>query len=239
MNLLILSRATEAVRPCAYGDTEIAHCNKLLNLIEPHLKRCGAACVRTPAGLSPAACAHFSNLQYMMHSAKHPGAQVFHYACHTQDQNSAAFQAVASGWGAYIFGSENRESPGGRRMAEILWEHQKQLYPHFFMVLPTDAYVELRKTRAPAVIEQIIFHDNPLDALWLHKHLPEIAENKARALCEISGVEWVAPGEKAKTWYTVQVGTYQSFACARAAEKELADAGFAGNIVKKRLTKKP
>ncbi|MCL2434487.1 MAG: N-acetylmuramoyl-L-alanine amidase, partial [Clostridia bacterium] len=205
MNLLVLSRATETARPCAYGDMEITHCNALLDQIEPHLKRCGAAYVRTPAGLSPAACADFSNLHYMMHMAKYPGAQVFHYACHTNHINSenpaSSWQSHASGWGAYIYGAKKSESPGGRRMADILWSHQKELYPHFFMTLPTNIYVELRQTRAPAIIEQIIFHDNPIDALWLHKNMPEIAENKAQALCETAGEEWVPSGEKAKPWY--------------------------------------
>ncbi|MBO7399840.1 MAG: N-acetylmuramoyl-L-alanine amidase, partial [Clostridia bacterium] len=57
----------------------------------------------------------------------------------------------------------------GKRAAEIIARDMRNIYPDpaLVRVLGNTAFVELRRTKAPAVLIEVGYHDNPADAEWI------------------------------------------------------------------------
>ena len=79
---------------------------------------------------------------------------------------------------------------------------------------------ELRLTAAPALYDEMVFHDNAKDIAWFHEHLREMAEATAKAICDMFGAAFVDPYAKpaepapepepdGDVWYRVQVGAFR------------------------------
>ena len=58
-------------------------------------------------------------------------------------------------------------------------------------VVPTTSLVELRRTKAPAVLVEVAYHDNVDDANWITSNIEEIAENLSLSLADVLGVPFV------------------------------------------------
>ena len=52
---------------------------------------------------------------------------------------------------------------------------------------------ELRRTKAPAVLVEVAYHDNEEDAEWIINNIDQIAENLALSTADILGVPFVEP----------------------------------------------
>ena len=84
-------------------------------------------------------------------------------------------------------------SNAGRRAAEITANNLKQIYPDPSLVtaVPTTTLTELRRTKAPAVLVETAYHDNPDDANWIKNNIESIGRNFALSVADILGVEFV------------------------------------------------
>lgn len=72
-------------------------------------------------------------------------------------------------------------STEGQRAADIFAANLKELYPRPALVrtTPTTTLYEVARSRAPAVLIEIAYHDNYEDAQWIINNLPAIASNLA------------------------------------------------------------
>ena len=88
-----------------------------------------------------------------------------------------------------------RTTSGVRAAAEIFTNNLKLIYPipSLSTVVPTTSQVELRRTRATAVLEEIAYHDNIDDANWSISIIEEIAANLALSVADFLGVAFVMP----------------------------------------------
>ena len=59
--------------------------------------------------------------------------------------------------------------------------------------VPTTTLVELRRTKAPAVLVEVAYHDNVEDANWIINNIEEIAENLALSVADFLGVPFIEP----------------------------------------------
>ena len=77
-------------------------------------------------------------------------------------------------------------SEKGKRAAQIIADNLKKIYPDpdKVRILPTTTIGEVRKTRAPAVLVELAYHDNPTDAAWIRNNTEEIAENLADSIAK-------------------------------------------------------
>ena len=82
-------------------------------------------------------------------------------------------------------------------MANILADNLRPIYPQPEKVrtLATTSLVEVRATRAPAVLAELGYHDNPQDAQWIENNLQTIARALATGVCEYFGLPLLSPGE--------------------------------------------
>ncbi len=94
-------------------------------------------------------------------------------------------------------------SQNGKRAAEILARDMRNIYPEpsLVRVLPNSTFVELRRTKAPAVLIEVGYHDNPADAEWIKSNIDAIAGELADGVAEFLGVGEAVPpqaeGERA------------------------------------------
>ena len=85
----------------------------------------------------------------------------------------------------------------GREAATVLANNFMSIYPmpNLVKTVPTSSLAELVRTRAPAVLVEIAYHDNPKDAEWIKNNIDEIARNLVQGLAEYFGVLFVSPNE--------------------------------------------
>lgn len=86
-------------------------------------------------------------------------------------------------------------STKGKRAAEIIANNFKAIYPdpNAVRTVATGALAELNRTKAPAVLIEIAYHDNPEDAQWIRDNIGNIARNLALSVTEYLGVPFVEP----------------------------------------------
>ena len=99
-------------------------------------------------------------------------------------------------------------------------------------------WAELQQTVAPAIYDEMLFHDNVQDITWFHGHLREMAEATAKAICDMFGMAFVDPYAKpaepespaGNIWYRVQVGAFREKANADRLCEELKAKGYAAFV---------
>ena len=73
-------------------------------------------------------------------------------------------------------------------------------------VLPTTSLGEVSKTKAPAVLVEFAYHDNPEDAAWIRANISQMAEAVARAVTRYFGLPLVQPQPPQQGLVQVQGG---------------------------------
>lgn len=59
--------------------------------------------------------------------------------------------------------------------------------------MPAISLAELSRTKAPAVLIELAYHDNPEEAQWIRDNIGNIAENLALSVTEFFGVPLAQP----------------------------------------------
>lgn len=167
---IYLSPSTQEANLCKMGDTEEKHCNEIADLMEPLLKLNGIGFDRNTPDMTHISSTEQSNKR----------SYDLHYALHSDAFDSKQTHSTI------LYASET-----GRKYAEILAKHYRKIYPWEVKVKKSEErFTELYGTKAPAVIDEISFHDNPVTAAWIHNSPKLIARNKVQALCECFGKEY-------------------------------------------------
>lgn len=166
-------------RQCVYDAkcSENTHANLYLDELVAYLNACGIEykrhddADRGDAGVSRAV------------KESNAYSPDLHYVVHTN-----AFDGTVRGSRPQVY----KTSAKGRQYAETILKYRRMIYPYPCTIFTANLQ-ELRETKAPAVYEELVFHDNPEDCAWLHQNMRKMAEYTCRAFCEIFGVAFTDP----------------------------------------------
>lgn len=180
MASVFLSPSTQEYNPFVTGNNEEYYANLIADAMEPYLRASGIAFGRNDPSGSVSTSINLSNSgNYDLHLAIHSNAA------------PESLSGMIRGSDVYYY----RDSARGKRAAEIFANNLKLIYPNPSLVaaVPTTTLVELRRTRAVAILVEVAYHDNVEDANWIINNIEEIAENLALSVADYLGVDFVEP----------------------------------------------
>lgn len=194
MPYLFLSPSTQEFNPYVTTQNEEYWMNLLADRMEPYLLASGIGFTRNDPDQNAAAAIRLSNA----------GTYDFHLALHS---NAAPPEKSGQIRGVDFYYYPT--SADGLRMAEILTEEIRKIYPlpELVQPRPTTLIGEVRRTRAPSVLAELGYHDNPEDAQWIEDNLDRIAQALVRGVCEYFGVPFIEPSPVQKGIVTVSWGS--------------------------------
>ena len=190
---IFLSPSAQEFNPYVDGGNEEYYMNLLADALEPYLQSSGIGYGRNNPQKSFTDAVRLSNEgKYGLHLALHSNAA------------PPAQSGQLRGSQVYYF----PDSPQSQQAAEIFAENIKKIYPHPDLVktVPTTTLGEIIRTKAPAILIEIAYHDNPEDAEWIREHIEEIAANLAQSLGEFLGVPIQPPEDVPMGTVTTQGG---------------------------------
>ena len=212
--------------PCSYDSAcgENIHCNLYMDELEPYLLACGFAVKRNPKDRTG------DRLKEAIAESNAWGADL-HYVAHTNaGGGSYSLLMVYDQGTAYGY-------------AEKLAARRREIYAGNVKIQIQPQWAELQQTVAPAIYDEMVFHDNVKEITWFHEHLREMAETTAKAICDMFGVAFVDPYAKpdepdpeptpepdGDVWYRVQVGAFREKANADRLCAELQENGYAAFV---------
>lgn len=154
--------------------------NLIADAMEPYLTASGIEYVRNTPEMTAATSIRASNAgNYDVHLALH--------------SNAAPENLAGRMTGVDAYYSPNSER--GHRLADILVANLKAVYydPSRVQTRPTTSIGEVSRTRAPAVLLELGYHDNPTDAAWIRANINQIARNLVYSLTEYFDIPFVEP----------------------------------------------
>ena len=174
---IYLSPSTQEFNPYSGGGNEEQYMNLIADAMEPYLAASGIRFTRNTPDMTAASSIAASN----------SGNYDLHFALHS----NASATGTARGIEAYYSPASER----GRRFAEIVARNLQLIYPlpNSSRIVPTTSLGEVTRTRAPAVLVEIGYHDNPQDAQWIRNNVNTIAENLVLSLTEYFGIPFNYP----------------------------------------------
>lgn len=180
MPFLFLSPSTQEYNPYITGGSEEYWMNQLADHMVPYLQASGINVTRNDPDGTVGASIRASNA----------GNYDFHLALHS----NAAPESLSGqlrGIDIYYY----TPSLNGLRMANIIVDNLKEIYPlpDRVRAVPTTAIVEVRRTRAPAVLAELGYHDNLEDAQWITNNLTAIARSLSLSVTEYFGLPLLSP----------------------------------------------
>lgn len=177
MPKVYISPSMQGANPCKMGDSEKNHANAVADLVEPYLKASGIEYKRNKTITD-------RNKMIADSNAYKPD---LHFAIHTNGSNGKV-----RGHHAYYYAT----SESGKKIAQILCNNIGGIY-HVDgaqnYAIGNKEYAELKKTKAIAVIEETVFHDNELDAEWYHANEAAVARYIAKSICDYFDIPLVIP----------------------------------------------
>ena len=174
MPTVYLSPSTQEYNPYVNAGNEEYWMNRLADAMEPILDASGIRYDRNTPDMTAASSITASNAgRYDLHLALHSNASGQGTA---ENRGVIAFYYPGSVW--------------GQKAAEILAEGLKDIYPlpRLVRTEPSTVIGEVRRTRAPSVLLELGFHDDPRDADWIVSSIPVLAENLVRSLAKYFGI---------------------------------------------------
>ena len=183
MPSIFLSPSTQQFNPYVTTGNEEFWMNAIADVMEPQLRASAINYVRNdPLGTAATAV-----------RASNAGDYDFHLALHS----NAAPESLAGklrGIDAYYFTG----SGDGERMADILVQELKEIYPlpDKVQTRPTTDLGEVSKTVAPSVLVEIGYHDNIDDANWVTENVEPIAVQLTQAVTDYFSLPYLPPMEE-------------------------------------------
>ncbi len=174
---IYLSPSTQEFNPYTGGGNEEQYMNLIADAMEPYLAASGIRFTRNTPDMTAASSIAASNR----------GSYDLHFALHS----NASSTGNARGIEAYYYPTSMK----GMRFAEIVARNLQLIYPlpNASRIIPTTTLGEVRRTKAPSVLVEIGYHDNPLDAQWIRSNVNAIAENLVLSLTEYFGIPFNYP----------------------------------------------
>lgn len=180
MPSVFISPSLQEFNPYVDGGNEEYYMNLIADELIPYLIASGITVGRnSPEQTLSQAIAQSNSGTYDLHLALHSNAA------------PPSLSGRLQGTDVYY----NTVSSRGRRAAEIIANNFKAIYPdpNAVKAVATGALAELNRTKAPAVLIEIAYHDNPEDAQWIRDNIGNIARNLALSVTEYLGVPFVEP----------------------------------------------
>lgn len=180
MPRIYLSPSLQEFNQYVNGGNEEYYMNQIADAMIPYLQASGIEYSRnTPSQTLPEVIAESNLGSYGMHVALH---------------SNAAPETMAGqlrGIDAYYRAS----NPSSARFAQIAAENFKAIYPIPARVNARASanLAEVLRTRAPAVLLEIGYHDNLEDADWIKANINEIARTIVLSLTEYFGIPFQNP----------------------------------------------
>ncbi len=157
------------------GGTEAQYMGYLADALEPYLSVNGIGFTRSRLPNTLANAIKQSNAgNYDLHLALHSNA--------APDDKKGEIRGIQG----YYYPTSTK----GRAVAEALTEALKDIYPDPELVytVPTTTIAEVRRTKAPAVLMEIGYHDNVQDEEWIKNNIQRIAASLAKGLTDYFGL---------------------------------------------------
>ncbi len=180
MPRIYLSPSTQENNLYVNGGTEEYYMNLLADALVPYLQSSGIQYTRNTPQMTAASSIRQANR----------GNYDFYLALHSNAAPEGRYGTVRGSEVYYFPGSRN-----GLRAANIFVRNLKSIYPIPSRVraIPTTSIGEVTRTRAPANLIEIAYHDNVDDAGWIQNNIPAIARNLALSMTEYFGIPLVSP----------------------------------------------
>lgn len=171
MPIIYLSPSTQEFNYYVNGGTEEYYMNLLADKMVPYLDASGIRYSRNTPDMTAASSIAASNA----------GNYDLHFALHS---NAAAGDQAGKAKGSIVFYYPT--SAPGKRAAELVADALKTIYPdpNLVRTQSTTTLGEVTKVRAPGILLELAFHDNPEDAAWIKNNLDEVARILVLALTE-------------------------------------------------------
>lgn len=179
MPIIYLSPSTQEFNPYVGGGNEELYMNLIADAMEPYLTASGIQFVRNTPDMTAASSIAASNAgNYDLHLALHSNA-------------SGGTAGTVRGSEVYYYPS----SVNGKRFADIAARNLQLIYPipGGVKTVPTTTLGEVRRVRAPGVLIEFAYHDNPQDADWIRNNIDAIAQNVVLSLTEYFGIPFNTP----------------------------------------------
>lgn len=176
---IYLSPSTQEFNPYVGGGNEEYYMNLIADAIEPYLVASGIQFTRNTPDMTAASSIAASN----------EGNYDLHLALHSNAVGSG--NPTIRGTEVYYYPS----SVQGKRFADIAANNLQLIYPlpDRVRTVPTTRLGEVARVRAPGVLIELAYHDNPQDADWIRNNINAIAENLVLSLTEFFGIPFNMP----------------------------------------------
>ena len=182
MPRIYLSPSTQESNPYVTGSgSEEYNMNLLADALEPYLYANTIRFVRNTPDMTAASS---------IAQANELGGFDFYLALHS-NAAGAGNQGNERGILAFYYPG-SRE---GERAAEIFVDNLRRIYPLPDRVrsVETTTLGEVRRSRYPANLLEIGYHDNVADARWVENNMDQIAQNLALSLTQFFGLPFIYP----------------------------------------------
>ena len=179
MPSVFLSPSTQERNPYVNGGTEEYFMNLVADAMEPYLTASGIAFSRNDPNETLSQAIAKSNA----------GNYDLHFAIHSNAAGEAN-QGQVRGADFYYYPSSEK----GRRAADIFVKNFQTIYPlpEKVRTVATTTLAEIKRTKAPAVLAEVAYHDNLSDAEWIQENIAEIGRNLSMSIAEYLGVPFVS-----------------------------------------------
>lgn len=194
MPSVFLSPSTQESNYYVNGGTEEQYMNLICDRVLPYLNASGIAYTRNDRDQSAAAAIRQANAgNYALYVAMH--------------SNAAPEGQYGSKRGCDVY--YYRYGQNSRRAAQLFAENLRQIYPlpQNVRIVPTTTLGEVTRSRAPAVLLEIGFHDNVSDANWIKRNLDAIARAVADSIVRYFGLPLALPQTPRTARVRVSSGT--------------------------------
>ena len=168
---VFLSPSTQEFNRYFSGGSEEFYMNLLADVVEEKLINNGIEVIRNDRDEPLAAAIELSNNNDVdLHLALHSNASPIELA------------GQLEGSDIYIYPG----SVEAKRFADILKNNIRTIYPNprLVNVRETTELGELQFTKAPAVLFEVAYHDNPYDEMWILENLNKIGDTIAKSVAE-------------------------------------------------------
>ena len=177
---IFLSPSSQEFNPYINGGNEEYYMNIIADAMIPYLDASGISYGRNTTSGSFIDSVRKSNSdEYKLHLAIH--------------SNASAPQNAGKTRGAQVY--YYPQSENSKRAADIFANNFKEIYPIPSKVetVPTTTLGEVVKTKAPAILIEVAYHDNEQDAEWIRDNINAIAENLVISVGDFIGKEIKIP----------------------------------------------
>ena len=179
---IYISPSTQEYNPYITGSgSEEYWMNRIADAMEPYLRANTIRFTRnTPEMTAASSIAQAARGSYDFYLALHSNA------------SGPGSEGRSRGIVAFYYpGSANSQ-----RAAELFAAALREIYPlpNQVTTRSTTTLAEVKRTKAPAVLLEIGYHDNAADAQWIAGHIELIAQTLVQAMTEYFGLPYVYPG---------------------------------------------